>query len=115
MSVTVASRTASRTVFVSTFTDGMLDPADPMLGPVQDGGTIVANTAPGCWGPMITPRLRGGHEVTRPVAVAGAEPGVAIAIRVCTMRCTRSVSIRLKPAAVFVRVADTMSALLAAS
>lgn len=88
MSVMVASRTASRTVFVSTFTDGMLDPADPMLGPVQDGGTIVANTAPGCWGPMITPRLRGGHEVTRPVAVAGAEPGDAIAIRVQSITVT---------------------------
>jgi formamidase len=53
-----------------------------MLGPVQDGGTIVAQTAPGCWGPMITPRLRGGHEVTRPVAVEGAEPGDAVVIRI---------------------------------
>ncbi|WP_405001368.1 acetamidase/formamidase family protein [Geochorda subterranea] len=53
-----------------------------MLGPVQDGGTIIANTAPGCWGPMITPRLRGGHEVTQPVAVDGAEPGDAVAIRI---------------------------------
>jgi formamidase len=31
---------------------------------------------------MITPRLRGGHEVTRPVAVEGAEPGDAVAIRI---------------------------------
>ena len=38
-----------------------------MLGPIENGGTIIANTAPGCWGPMITPRLRGGHEVTKPV------------------------------------------------
>jgi formamidase len=53
-----------------------------MLGPVRDGGHIVANTAPGCWGPMITPAIRGGHEVTRPVAVAGAEVGDAIAIRI---------------------------------
>ena len=43
------------TVFVDQFTDGILDPAKPMLGPVRDGGHIVANTAPGCWGPMITP------------------------------------------------------------
>src|SRR5918997_3760051 len=70
------------TVFVDTFTDGVLGPGQEMLGPVEDGGHVVVNTAPGCWGPMITPRLRGGHEVARPVAVAGAEPGDAIAIRV---------------------------------
>jgi acetamidase/formamidase len=70
------------TVFVNEFTDGLLDPARPMLGPVRDGGHIVANTAPGCWGPMITPAIRGGHEVTRPVAVAGAQIGDAIAIRI---------------------------------
>jgi len=70
------------TVFVDRFTDGVLDPSKPMLGPVKDGGFIVANTAPGCWGPMITPELKGGHEVTVPVAVEGAEPGDAIAIRI---------------------------------
>src|SRR6266853_490744 len=72
----------AETVFVNDFTDGLLDPALPMLGPVRDGGHIVANTAPGCWGPMITPAIRGGHEVTRPVAVAGAEVGDAIAVRI---------------------------------
>src|SRR5215218_5007287 len=76
------ARRASRTVFVNEFTDGVLDPERPMLGPVADGGVIVANTAPGCWGPMITPEIRGGHEVTRPVAVEGAEIGDAIAIRI---------------------------------
>jgi len=70
------------TVYVDTFVDGILDPDRPMLGPVRDGGHIVANTAPGCWGPMITPAIRGGHEVTQPVAVAGAEPGDAVAIRI---------------------------------
>ncbi len=73
---------AHPTVFVDTFTDGLLDPGRPMLGPVEDGGHIVFNTAPGCWGPMITPALRGGHEVAQPVAVAGAEVGDAIAIRI---------------------------------
>ena len=73
---------AHPTVFVDTFTDGLLDPKRPMLGPVEDGGHIVFNTAPGCWGPMITPALRGGHEVAQPVAVAGAEVGDAIAIRI---------------------------------
>src|SRR5690606_41868461 len=64
------------------FRSSVLDPEAPMLGPVEDGGTIIANTAPGCWGPMITPRLRGGHEVTQPVYVEGAEPGDGIAIRI---------------------------------
>jgi formamidase len=70
------------TVYVDQFVDGILDPRRPMLGPVRDGGHIIANTAPGCWGPMITPEIRGGHEVTRPVAVAGAEVGDAIVIRI---------------------------------
>jgi len=69
-------------VFVDTFTDGILRPDAPMLGPVRDGGHIVANTAPGCWGPMITPAIRGGHEVTQPVAVEGAEVGDAVALRI---------------------------------
>jgi formamidase len=79
---------ATETVFVDQFTDGLLDPARPMLGPVKDGGHIVANTAPGCWGPMITPSIRGGHEVTQPIAVAGAEVGDAIAIRVREIKIT---------------------------
>src|SRR5258705_13999829 len=78
----------AETVFVNEFTNGLLDPALPMLGPVKDGGQIVANTAPGCWGPMITPAIRGGHEVTRPVAVAGAEVGDAIAIRIKSISVT---------------------------
>ena len=73
---------AQRNVIVQTFTNGILDPGKPMLGPVEDGGTIIANTVPGCWGPMITPRLRGGHEVTQPVYVDGAMPGDAVAIRI---------------------------------
>ena len=71
-----------RSVVVQTFTNSLLDPDGEMLGPVENGGTIIANTAPGCWGPMITPRLRGGHEVTQPVYVDGAEPGDGIAIRI---------------------------------
>ncbi|WP_103258450.1 acetamidase/formamidase family protein [Tabrizicola aquatica] len=74
--------TARRSVVVSEFTNSVLDPAAPMLGPVENGGTIIANTAPGCWGPMITPALRGGHEVTTPVYINGAEPGDAVAIRI---------------------------------
>ncbi|NLT58965.1 MAG: acetamidase/formamidase family protein [Clostridiales bacterium] len=63
-----------------------------MLGPVKDGGFIVANTAPGCWGPMITPALRGGHEVTTPVYVEGAEVGDAIAIRIKSVEVTSQVT-----------------------
>jgi acetamidase/formamidase len=37
---------------------------------------------------MITPAIRGGHEVTRPVAVAGAEVGDAIAIRIKNITVT---------------------------
>lgn len=70
----------SQTVYVDKFTDGILDPAKTFLGPVKDGGHIIANTAPGCWGPMITPHLKGGHEVTIPVEVAGAEVGDAVLI-----------------------------------
>lgn len=59
-----------------------------MLGPVKDGGTIIANTAPGCWGPMLTPTIRGGHEVTKPVFVEGAEVGDAIAIKIKSIQVT---------------------------
>jgi formamidase len=71
-----------QTVLVDTFTDGLLGPDVPMAGPVCDGGHVVWNSTPGCWGPMITPAIRGGHEVCRPVAVAGAEVGDAVAIRI---------------------------------
>ena len=76
------------TVFVDTFTNGLLGPDVEMLGPVEDGGRIVFNTSPGCWGPMITPSIRGGHEVAQPVAVAGAEVGDAIAIRITDIEVT---------------------------
>lgn len=82
------SDSGSETLFVNQYTDGVLDPNQKMLGPVSDGGHIVANTAPGCWGPMITPAIRGGHEVTRPVSVAGAEVGDAIAIRIKEINVT---------------------------
>lgn len=83
---------AQKTVRVATFTDGLVGPSLPMVGPVADGGTIIAETAPGCWGPMITPSFQGGHEVTRPVAVAGARPGDAIAIRIKKIKVTSTVT-----------------------
>jgi len=88
------SPAALDSITVDQFTDGVLDPARPMLGPIRPGGRIIAHSAPGCWGPMITPALRGGHEVTRPVAVAGAEVGDALVLHiesvVVTSRATAS-------------------------
>lgn len=77
-----AEPTVHRTLLVDSFTDGLLGPDVEMVGPVADGGHVVVNTAPGCWGPMITPAIRGGHEVCRPIAVDGARVGDAIAIRI---------------------------------
>ena len=85
---TIETRQARQTVFVDTFTNGLLGPDVQMLGPVADGGHIVVNTSPGCWGPMITPALRGGHEVCMPVAVEGAQVGDAIAIRIRDIEVT---------------------------
>jgi len=79
---------AQKIVRVNTFTGGLIGPSIPMLGPVEDGGTIIAETAPGCWGPMITPSFKGGHEVTTPVAVEGAEPGDAILVRIRKIKIT---------------------------
>lgn len=76
------------TILVNQYIDGVLDPNKEMLGPLQDGGHIIAHTAPGCWGPMITPCLKGGHEVTKPVFVEGAEPGDAIVIKIKSIEVT---------------------------
>lgn len=77
-----------QTVYVNRFTDGTLDPNVEMSYHVKDKGNIIANTTPGCWGPMITPELKGGHEVTQPVFVEGAEVGDAIAIKINSIRVT---------------------------
>src|ERR1700750_2687787 len=90
---TTARRPAERadaveTVYVDRFCDGIIGPSAEVLGTVRNGGTIVANTAPGCWGPMITPAIAGGHEVTLPVNVEGAEIGDAIVIRIRSIDVT---------------------------
>lgn len=79
-------------VYVNEFTNGVLDPKNEMKYHVRDGGYIIANTAPGCWGPMITPEIKGGHEVTKPVFVEGAEKGDAIAIYIEDIRVTSHVT-----------------------
>lgn len=79
---------AKGTIYVDTFVDGILDPRKTMLGPVKDGGHIIANTTPGCWGPMISPDLKGAHEVTQPVFVEGANIGDAIAVHIKSIQIT---------------------------
>ncbi len=71
-------------VVVDRYTD-IVGPSNEMLGPVRDGGRIEYLTVPGCWGPMITPSLRSGHEVTLPVRVEGARVGDAIALHIETL------------------------------
>lgn len=78
----------TETLFINEFTDGILNLENDMLGPLRDGGTIIANVAPGGWGPMITPEIRSGHEVTKPVFVEGAEVGDAIVIKIKSIQIT---------------------------
>jgi len=68
------------TVNVNKYTGGLIGPDVGFFATLKSGSRIKAVTPPGCWGPMITPHFRGGHEVTQPVAVEGAEIGDAIAI-----------------------------------
>ena len=70
------------------YSGGIVGPGIAPAGTVKDGGIIRTGTPPGCWGPMITPKFQGGHEVTRPVMVEGAEIGDAIAIRLRKVRVT---------------------------
>jgi formamidase len=79
---------SAKKIVVDKLTNGILDPESEMLGPLRDGGIIEAHTAPGCWGPMITPGLRGGHEVTQPVYIEQAMPGDAVVIRIRKVEVT---------------------------
>ncbi|MEX1148330.1 MAG: acetamidase/formamidase family protein, partial [Sphingomonadales bacterium] len=79
---------APTTLHVDTYTRGIIGPSQKMLGPVASGSIITTGTPPGCWGPMITPKFQGGHEVTQPVAIEGAEVGDAIAVRIRKVKVT---------------------------
>ncbi len=70
------------TVFVDQFTHGLIGPDVGFFATVSSGSRIRAITPPGCWGPMITPDFRGGHEVTQPVYVEGAEVGDTLALHI---------------------------------
>lgn len=75
-------------VQVADYSGGIVGPGIEPAGTVRNGGTIRTGTPPGCWGPMITPKFQGGHEVTRPVMVEGAEVGDAVAIRLKKVQVT---------------------------
>lgn len=79
---------AQPVVEVFEYSGGIVGPGIAPAGTVHDGGTIRTGTPPGCWGPMITPKFQGGHEVTRPVLVEGAEVGDAIAIKLKKVQVT---------------------------
>ncbi|UWG48478.1 Acetamidase/formamidase [Halanaeroarchaeum sp. HSR-CO] len=73
---------------VDEYTRGLVGPDVEWAGTVADGGTVRTHTPPACWGPMITPSFKGGHEVTRPVAVEGASVGDAIAVHIRDVEVT---------------------------
>ncbi|HEU4514953.1 MAG TPA: acetamidase/formamidase family protein [Nocardioidaceae bacterium] len=87
MTIEMTSDLAQDHVLVDRYTD-IVGPSNEMLGPVKDGGRIEYITVPGCWGPMITPSLRSGHEVTLPVRVEGAKVGDAVALYIETLEQT---------------------------
>lgn len=84
----MAQEHVSQHLEVDEYTLGLVGPEQEWAGTVADGGTVRTHTPPACWGPMITPRFRGGHEVTKPIAVEGAEVGDAIAIRITDVQVT---------------------------
>lgn len=77
---------------VDRYTSGLVGPSQSMLGPLRPGGRIVTQTPPGCWSPMITPEFHGGHEVTQPVAVEGAEIGDAVVLHLEHVRAASDAS-----------------------
>ena len=82
------SQQVSQELEVDEYTLGLVGPDQEWAGTVADGGTVRTHTPPACWGPMITPEFRGGHEVTKPIAVEGAEVGDAIAIKIRDIQVT---------------------------
>jgi acetamidase/formamidase len=79
---TIRKSAPQNEVYDDVLTNGIIGPSRKMLGPVADGGKITFITSPGCWGPIITPTIRGGHAVCAPVAVENADVGDAVAIKV---------------------------------
>ena len=84
----MAQREVREELTVDRYTAGLVGPDQESAGTVADGGTIRTHTPPACWGPMVTPEFRGGHEVTRPIDVEGAEVGDAIAVHIRDVEVT---------------------------
>ncbi|WP_049984155.1 acetamidase/formamidase family protein, partial [Halorubrum sp. BV1] len=84
----MSQQEVNQELYVDQYTLGLVGPDQEWAGTVADGGTITTYTPPGCWGPMITPSFRGGHEVTRPIRVDGAEVGDAVAIHIRDVEVT---------------------------
>ncbi|MDG5817783.1 acetamidase/formamidase family protein [Natronococcus sp. A-GB7] len=84
----MAQREVQQELSVDQYTLGLVGPDQEWAGTVADGGTIETYTPPGCWGPMITPEFRGGHEVTRPIRVENAEVGDAVALTIRDVEVT---------------------------
>lgn len=78
---TLTPEIMSSHLVVDRYTD-IVGPSNEMLGPVANGGRIEFITVPGCWGAMITPSLRSGHEVSLPVRIQGAKVGDAVALHI---------------------------------
>lgn len=79
---------AKEVIEVHSYSGGIVGPGVSIAGTVKNGGTIRTGTPPGCWGPMITPKFQGGHEVTRPVMVEGAEIGDSVALKLKKLKVT---------------------------
>ncbi|WP_246998825.1 acetamidase/formamidase family protein [Halosolutus gelatinilyticus] len=84
----MAQQEIQQELSVDQYTLGLVGPDQEWAGTVADGGTIETYTPPGCWGPMITPSFRGGHEVTRPIRVENAEIGDAVALKIRDVEVT---------------------------
>ncbi|WP_318567153.1 acetamidase/formamidase family protein [Salinigranum marinum] len=84
----MAQREVQQELDVDQYTLGLVGPDQEWAGTVADGGTIRTHTPPACWGPMITPSFRGGHEVTNPIRVEGAEVGDAVALHIRDVEVT---------------------------
>ena len=84
----MAQREVREELTVDRYTAGLVGPDQESAGTVADGGTVRTHTPPACWGPMVTPEFRGGHEVTRPIHVEGAEVGDALAVHINEVEVT---------------------------
>ena len=84
----MSQQSVQEELHVDQYTLGLVGPDQEWAGTVADGGRVTTYTPPGCWGPMVTPSFRGGHEVTRPIRVEGASVGDAVAIHIRDIEVT---------------------------